>query len=162
MQQGATSGGQPPTAGTTPPSGYSNVAATLHVYAYPKSSQPPDKQFHDETECYQSAQGANAGQDAPQGQPAQQSKAGQGSTVKGSAGGAAAGAAVGAIAGDAGQGAAIGAVGGAVVGRRAKKKAKQQAEKEQQQQEQTQQAQAVDNVKRAYAACMEARNYVVK
>src|SRR5579862_4221822 len=173
-QQGAPSGQpaamppqQPAAAGA--PAGASNVASALHVYAYPKGNQPPDKQPNDETECYQSAQTAN--QPAPgQGQPADQqgqpsgqsSKAGNGATVKGSAGGAATGAAVGAIAGDAGQGAAIGAVGGAAVGHRRKKKAKEEAQKQQEQQQQQQQAQATDNVKRAYTACMEARNYVVK
>jgi hypothetical protein len=49
-----------------------------------------------------------------------------------------------------------------MAGRRQKKKAEQQAEQQQQQQQQAQQAQATDNVKRAYSACMESRNYTVK
>jgi hypothetical protein len=49
-----------------------------------------------------------------------------------------------------------------VAGRRQKKKAQKEAEQQQQQQQQAQQGQATDNVRRAYAACMEARNYTVK
>jgi len=145
--------------------GQSNVAATLHVYAYPNQHQTQSQQFKDETECYNSAQvqaAPNQNAQAGQQQQDQSGKPGKGSTVKGAAGGAAGGAAIGAIAGDAGTGAAAGAVGGAVVGRRKKKKAQEKAEEQQQQQQQAQQAQATDNVKRAYTACMEARNYTVK
>ena len=160
-QQGA-SPGQQPAPGAQP--GSSNVASTLHVYAYPKAKQSSEKQAQDETECYQSAQTATSGpsgqqQGQQQGQPG---TPGQGATVKGSAGGAATGAAIGAAAGDAGKGAAVGAASGAAVGHRRKKKAEKEAKKEQQQQQQAQQAQTVDNLKRAYTACMESRNYTVK
>jgi hypothetical protein len=165
--QGAPS--QQPGAGTPPP-GNSNVASTLHVYSYPKANQSQDQQSKDESECFQWAQGQNAPpadqgqQSAQQGQGQQQgqSKPGSGATVKGSAGGAATGAAIGAVTGDAGTGAAVGAIGGAAVGHRKKKKAQKEAEKEQEQQQQAQQAQVTDNVKRAYSACMESRNYTVK
>jgi hypothetical protein len=154
----------PPQAPANP--GQSNVAATLHVYAYPNQGQPQNQQLKDETECYNSAQvqaapSQNAQADQ-QGQQGQSGKPGQGSTVKGSAGGAAGGAAIGAVAGDAGQGAAIGAVTGAAVGHRKKKKAQKAAQQQQEQQQQAQQTQASDNLKRAYSACMEARNYTVK
>ena len=139
-----------------------NVAATLHVYAYPNSGQTPEKQSKDETECYQSAQNAAAGSGQEPAQPSQASNAGKGQTAKGSAGGAATGAAIGAVAGDAGQGAAIGAIGGAAVGHRRKKKAEQAAKGQEKQQQQAQEAQAADNMKRAYTACMESRNYTVK
>jgi hypothetical protein len=168
VPQPGAAGGQQPAAGAPPP-GSGNVASTLQVYAYPKGEQSPDKQVKDENECYQSAQAVSSGQGQPsaqQGQsPAQQGqsgKPGSGATVKGSAGGAATGAAIGAVAGDAGQGAAIGAIGGAAVGHRRKKKAQQEAAKEQKQQQQAQQAQATDNLKRAYTACMESRNYTVR
>ena len=147
--------------------GQSNVAATLHVYAYPNQHQTSNQQAKDESECYNSAQtqaapsqNAQAGQEGQQ--QGQSGKTGQGSTAKGAAGGAAGGAAIGAIAGDAGTGAAAGAVGGAAVGHRKKKKAKEKAQEQQQQQQQAQQTQATDNLKRAYTACMEARNYTVK
>lgn len=158
-QQGAPAA--QPGAGAPPP-GYSNVASTLHVYAYPNAHQTPDKQFKDETECYQSAQAAATDQGQQTAQQGQPGNAGSGATVKGSAGGAASGAAIGAAAGNAGEGAAVGAIGGAVVGRHKKKKAQQEAKKQQQQQQQAQQAQGSDNTKRAYTACMESRNYTVK
>jgi hypothetical protein len=144
--------------------GQSNVASTLHVYAYPNQHQTPTQQSKDESECYNSAQGQAApNQNAQAGQQQGQSgNAGKGATAKGAAGGAATGAAIGAIAGDAGTGAAAGAVGGAAVGHRKKKKAKEKAAEQQQQQQQAAQTQATDNVKRAYTACMEARNYTVK
>jgi hypothetical protein len=146
--------------------GQSNVAATLHVYAYPNKNQTQDQQLKDETDCYHSAQvqaapnqNAQAGQE---GQQDQSGKAGKGATAKGTAGGAAGGAAIGAVAGNAGEGAAIGAATGAAVGHRKKKKAQEKAQEQQQQQQQSQQTQASDNLKRAYTACMEARNYTVK
>jgi hypothetical protein len=144
--------------------GQSNVAATLHVYAYPNQHQTSNQQAKDESECYNSAQTQAApSQNAQAGQEGQQQgQSGKGSTAKGAAGGAAGGAAIGAIAGDAGTGAAAGAVGGAAIGHRKKKKAKEKAQEQQQQQQQAQQTQATDNLKRAYTACMEARNYTVK
>jgi len=159
-QQGAPAGEQG--AAGAPPPGQSNVASTLHVYAYPKANQPPDKQLKDETECYQSAQSVATDQGQQPAQQGQSGKPGSGATVKGSAGGAATGAAIGAVTGDAGTGAAAGAVGGAAVGHHRKKKAKAEAEKQQKEQQQALQTQATDNVKRAYTACMESRNYTVK
>ena len=105
--------------------GQNNVAATLHVYAYPNQHQTPNQQAKDESECYNSAQTQAApSQNAQAGQEGQQQgQSGKGSTAKGAAGGAAGGAAIGAIAGDAGTGAAAGAVGGAAIGHRKKKKA---------------------------------------
>ncbi len=142
--------------------GQSNVAGTLHVYAYPNKHQSQDQQFKDETACYNSAQGQAAQGAQPQ-QPQQNpSDAGKGAGVKGAAKGAAGGAAIGAIAGNAGAGAGVGAVAGTAAGRRQKKKAEKEAQQQQQQQQQAQQAQGTDNLKRAYTACMESRNYTVK
>jgi len=154
---------QAPASQAAPP-GQSQVAAQLHVYAYPNKNQSPDQQFKDETECYNSAQvqAAPNAQDAQAQQGQDTSKAGKGAGAKGAAKGAAGGAAIGAIAGDAGAGAGIGAVAGGVAGRRQKKKAEKEAEQQQQEQAQGQQAQATDNVRRAYSACMEARHYTVK
>lgn len=167
QQAGAPPSGQQPAAAGAPQPNAGSVASTLHVYAYPNGTQSHEQQSKDEAACYQSAQSATAGSSqsaAQSGQQGQPSDAGKGSTVKGSAGGAATGAAIGAVAGDAGQGAAIGAVGGAAVGRRKKKKAQQEAQQQQQQQQQqqAQQAQATDDLKRAYTACMQSRNYTVK
>ncbi len=93
------------------------------------------------------------------------STAAQGSGVKGAAGGAAAGALFGAIAGDAGKGAAIGAASGAVLGRVRGRKAQSQAEEQvSQQSAATQQAtaQQMDNFKKAFTVCLEAKHYLAK
>jgi Glycine zipper len=157
--------GQPNQPANAQAGGQTNPAAALQVYAYPNMNQTQSQQHKDEGECFQSAQTqvAQAPQNSQgtQGQQ-QQGKPGQGATAKGSAGGAATGAAIGAVTGNAGEGAAVGAVGGAAVGHRKKKKAQQEAQKEQQQQQQAAQTQATDNLKRAYTACMESRNYTVK
>lgn len=137
---------QQPEAGA-PPRESSNVASTLQVYAYPKANQTRDVQSQDESECYQWAQGQGAPPEQQQGPQQSTNESGTGVTVSGSSGSAA-------VAGDAGEGAA----GNAAVEHHKKKKAQQEAEKEQQ----TQQAPATDNVKRAYSACMESRNYTIK
>jgi hypothetical protein len=130
--------------GGAPPQESSNVASTVQVYAYPKANQTPDKQSQDESECYQWAQGQGAPPEQQQGPQQSTNEAGTVATVSGSSGGA----------GDAGEGAA----GNATVEHHKKKRAQQEAEKEQQ----TQQAPPTDNVKRAYSACMESRNYTIK
>ncbi len=136
--------GNQPEAGT-PSQESSNVASTLQVYAYPKANQTPGMQSQDESECYQWAQGQGA---PPEQQGAQQStnEAGMGTAAAGSSGSAA-------VAGN-----PEGATSSAAAGHHKKKKAQQESDKEQQ----TQQAPATDNVKRAYSACMESRNYTIK
>jgi outer membrane lipoprotein SlyB len=85
-----------------------------------------------------------------------------GSAVAGAAGGAALGVAIGAISGDAGKGAAIGAVSGAVLGRRRGNMVK--ASEQNQANNQAAQAnfELEDGFKKAFAACLEAKNYTVK
>ena len=97
---------------------------------------------------------------------------GQGGVMKDAAGGAALGAIGGAIAGDAGKGAAIGAASAALFGgvKRNQRKSEEDAWRRQQQQQQAQQRTAyqqeinmrTDDYRRAYAACMTARNYTVQ
>ena len=146
--------------------GQSSPSAALHVYAYPSNNQSPSQQSKDEGECFQWAKAQNSqapDQSASAGEEQKNpSDAGKGAGAKGAAKGAAGGAAIGAIAGDAGAGAGIGAVAGTAGGRRQKKKAEKEAEQQQQQQQQAQQAQGMDNLKRAYSACMESRHYTVK
>ena len=162
------------------PLGYAQqktLAATLDIYAFPSKGQTPEQQSQDETACYQFAT-QNSGVDpfALQKQALQQqqqtaqatqeaSKAGQGAGVKGAVAGAAGGALIGGIAGDAGKGAAIGAGVGVVAGRRrgraAEEKATQQAQQQGQQAQQATQQQ-MDNFKKAFSVCMEAKNYMVK
>jgi hypothetical protein len=128
-----------------PPRESSNVASTLQVYAYPKANQTPDMQYQDEAECYQWAQGQGAPPEQQQGAQQSTNEAGTSVTASGSSGSPA-------VASDAGEGTAS----GSTVGHNKKKKAQQEPEKEQQQ------GPATDNVKRAYSACMESRNYTIK
>jgi hypothetical protein len=158
-------------------SGQKTLAATMNVYVFPSAGQAPSQQSQDEAECYNWAV-QNTGTDpfqlqkqaqAQQQQAAaaqqQASKTAQGSGLKGAAGGAAAGALIGGIAGDAGKGAAIGAASGAVVGRSRGRRAEQQAQQQvAQQSAQAQQAtaQQLDNFKKAFSVCLEAKKYMVK
>jgi hypothetical protein len=136
-------GDQQPEAGA-PPRESSNVASTLKVYAHPKANQTPDMQYQDEAECYQWAQGQGAPPEQQQGAQQSTNEAGTSITASGSSGSPA-------VAGDAGEGAAS----GSTVEHHKKKKARQE-------EQQALQAPATDNVKRAYSACMESRNYTIK
>jgi len=147
---------------TQPGSGRSAMASQLGVFVYPKNEQNEAKQAKDENECYGSAKqqtGIDPAAPPPPPQEAQQQKGGG---AKGAAKGAAGGAAIGAIAGDAGTGAAVGATAGAVRGRRQQKKANKQAEQQAQQNAKAQQQQTMDTFKKAFSACMDARQYSVK
>jgi hypothetical protein len=159
------------------PSGQKTLAATMNVYVFPTTGQTAAQQSTDEAECYNWAV-QNTGTDpfqlqkqaqAQQQQAAaaqqQASQAAQGSGLKGAARGAAGGALIGGIAGDAGKGAAIGAASGAVVGRSRGRRAEQQAEQQVAQQSASAQqatAQQLDNFKKAFSVCLEAKKYMVK
>jgi hypothetical protein len=165
------------TAAIAPPSGTKTLAATLKVYAFPGAGQAAAQQSQDETECYNWAV-AETGSDpfhianeaaqqqqqaAQQQQQAQQSTSG--SALKGAVGGAAGGAIIGAIAGNAGKGAAIGAGVGAI-GNRARvqsqaNKASEQAAQQSQAVAKTSAAQ-MNDFKKAFSACLEAKKYTVK
>ena len=159
----------------------------LGVFVFGRSNQSPDKQLKDESECYGAARqqsGIDPKAPPPTGKTAEQ-KAGEqkaaaqnaasakGGRGRGAARGAAGGAAIGAIAGDAGKGAAAGAVAGTMRGG-AQQRSQQAAAKEQaaakvsaQQQKEEDQlklahAEGLDSFQRAFAACMDARNYSVK
>jgi len=141
-------------------SGRSPLASLLGVFVYPKNGQDQSQQAKDENECYNSAK-QKSGID-PAAQAPQQAQETKGGEAKGAAKGAAGGAAIGAIAGDAGAGAAIGATAGAVRGRRQQRKANKEAEQQAQQNTQAQQQQTMDAFKKAFSACMDARQYSVK
>jgi hypothetical protein len=140
----------------------SPLASQLGVFVYPKSNQDKAKQAKDENECYGSAKQQSGVDPAAPPPPPQQAQQAKGGGAKGAAKGAAGGAAIGAIAGDAGTGAAVGATAGAVKGRRQQKKANQAAAQQAQQNTQAQQQQRMDTFKKAFSACMDARNYSVK
>jgi hypothetical protein len=161
-----------------PPPAPQSLAATLNVYVFPSKGQTPSQQSQDESACYQWAVG-NTGVDPFQAQKQAQAQAQQaqaqeqqvaqsskGAGARGALGGAAVGALVGEIADDnAGKGAAWGAALGGISARRRAKASEQQAT--QQIQAQSQQAQAasqteIENFKKAFSVCLEAKNYMVK
>lgn len=159
----------------------------IGLFVFGKNGQTPDQQLKDETDCYGAAKqqsGIDPKAPAPAGKSAEQKAAEQkaaadsadtpkGGRARGAARGAAGGAAVGAIAGDAGKGAAAGAVAGTMRGGMQQRQASAAAQKEaaakaaaQQQKEEDQlklaHAEGLDMFQRAFAACMDARNYSVK
>jgi len=159
------------------PSG-KTLAATLNVFVFPGAAQPPDQQSKDEVECYEWAT-ANTGSDpfelekqatAQQQQTEQQvsqaAAATKGAGARGAVGGAAAGALIGEIADeDASEAAAAGAAVGAVAARRRSRAASEQAQASAQQSGAAQQAataEQVENFKKAFSVCLEAKEYLVK
>jgi hypothetical protein len=162
-------------------------AQNIGMFAFPRNGQNADQQLKDEAECYGMAKqrtGIDAQAPPPQGlseeeknlaqqQAAENAKQKQGGRARGAARGAAGGAAIGAIAGDAGKGAAAGAVAGTMKGgmgqRSANAQSKQQAaaqtaaaqKKAEEEMLHNHQA-GIDTFQRAFAACMDARNYSVK
>lgn len=155
-----------------------SLSSTLEVYVFPANGQEASTQSKDEAACYEWAVGntgsdpfdlekqktADAEQAAAEQQAAQQ--AGRGSGARGAVRGAAAGALIGEIANDdASEGAAWGAAAGAIRGRRQGRQANQQAQQQAAQQaEQREEATAeqVDNFKKAFSVCLEAKEYMVK
>jgi hypothetical protein len=162
-------------------------AQNIGMFAFPRNGQSADQQLKDESECYGMARqrtGIDAQAPPPRGlseeekkaaqqQAADNAKQVQGARVGGAARGAAGGAAIGAIAGDAGKGAAAGAVAGTMRGgmaqRQANAQSKQQAaaqtaaaQKKAEEETLRQHQEGLDTFQRAFAACMDARNYSVK
>jgi len=160
------------------PAAPKTLAATLGVYVFPGAGQTPAQQSVDEAQCYEWAVGntgvdpfelqKQAQQQAQQAEAAQQqaATAGQGKGARGAVAGAAAGALIGEIADDkGGEGAAAGAAVGLIAGRRRGRAASAQAQQEvaqQSQQAQAVTAQQAEGFKKAFAACLEAKKYVVK
>lgn len=155
-----------------------SLAATLNVYVFPTKGQAADQQSQDEASCYTWAvqnSGSDpfalqkqAGQQQQQTEQAEQqiSDAGKGAGAKGAVGGAAAGALIGEIAGnDVGTSAAYGAAAGAIIARRRARQQQEQATQrlEQQSQQATQATQQqMENFKKAFSVCLEAKDYLVK
>lgn len=165
------------------------VAAQAGLYAYPSAGQDEQRQRQDRLECHEwsvnqtgfnpnTAQVRSGGGQAHGAPPPSQSgffgkrRAGEGGIVRDAAGGAALGALGGAIAGDAGEGAAIGAVAGTLFGtiRRSQRQQEQENYRQQQRAQQEQMrrqqeaeiARGTDAYRRAWAACMNARDYDVQ
>jgi hypothetical protein len=155
-----------------------SLSSTIEVYVFPTEGQDASQQSRDEAECYQWAVqntgvdpfdlAKQAEQQQQQAAAAQQevAQAGQGAGAKGAVGGAAAGALIGEIASDdAGRGAAYGAAAGAIVARRRTRRAKAEASEQVEQQSQQAQkatAEQIENFKKAFSVCLEAKDYLVK
>jgi hypothetical protein len=155
-----------------------SLSATMNVYVFPTQGQDAAQQSKEEAECYNWA-AQNTGvdpfdlakkkeQQKQQADQAQQqiAQAGRGAGAKGAVGGAAAGALIGEIAdNDAGKGAAYGAAAGAIVARRQARRAQAEASKQVEQQNQQAQkatAEQIENFKKAFSVCLEAKEYMVK
>ena len=160
------------------PTGQKTLAATINVYVFPADGQTAEQQSRDEAECYAWAV-SNIGTDpfdlAKQAQQQAQSteqqrkaiaQSDRGSGLRGALRGAAVGALIGEIANDdPGDGAAWGAAAGAISGRRQARRNQQQASRELDRREQSQQqatAQQIENFKKAFSVCLEAKGYLVK
>ena len=154
------------------------LAATMEVFVFPSEGQNSSQQAKDEVTCYEWAVGntrtdpfALAKQEQSEQQLAQAEKqaaeqVGRGRGAQSAVAGAAAGALIGEIANDdAGKGAAWGAAAGAIRGRRVGRQQQQQAQQEvaakaEQREEST--AGELDNFKKAFSVCLEAKEYMVK
>ena len=158
--------------------GGKTLASTMDVYVFPKEAQQSEQQSKDEAACYEWA-GDNTGnnpfdlqkQSAVQAEQTEKEKAaaqqaGQGAGARGMLRGAAKGALIGEIANDdASEGAAWGAAAGAMRGRRQSQAAKAQATAKAEQQGQVKQqatAEQIENFKKAFSVCLEAKEYLVK
>ena len=145
------------------------ASAQSDMFIYPKGGQSNEQLEKDKYDCYQWAK-KQTGFDpmevprASAPPPKQEPK--KGGALRGVLGGALLGAAVGEIANDdAGKGAAIGAAAGGLFGgaRRHKQVKQQEAEEQQWANEQAAQYSSRRNsYNRAFAACLEARDYTVK
>jgi len=127
---------------------------------FPNADQAPEQQEQDKFACYSWAKDQSdfdpmAPPTATEPPPQQQARRG------GLLGGAARGAVIGGIAGDAGKGAAAGAAIGGM--RRQDQKRKEQQQRQQWEQEQQRiYAEKRNRYNRAYAACLEGKNYTVR
>jgi hypothetical protein len=159
------------------PSG-KTLASTMDIYVFPKEAQAADQQSKDEASCYEWAVG-NSGSDPFELQQQQVAQAeqtaeaiaaaeqtGQGAGARGAVRGAVAGAVIGEIVDDdASDGAAIGAAAGAIRSRRRARAAQAEATEAAEQQGQAKQqatADQIDNFKKAFSVCLEAKDYLVK
>jgi hypothetical protein len=157
--------------------GQKSLSSTMNVFVFPEKGQDSSTQSQDEVACYEWAVNQTgsdpfdlkkqAEQQKAQTDAAKQQaqKAGEGAGASGAVGGAAVGALIGSISGDAGQGAAIGAVVGGSRGRRARRGAQAQATQQVEQQGQQMQAataEQIENFKKAFSVCLEAKDYMVK
>lgn len=141
-----------------------SIASSLELFVFPNDDQDSEQQQADEVSCFKWAK-EQTGYDPinpTQVEAEQVDRSADGTAIVGAAGGAAAGAAIGAIAGDAGKGAGIGAVAGAIRGRRAKVVGDEVQQQQNNANAAAAEAKMLDDYKRAFSVCMEAKGYTVK
>ena len=158
--------------------GAKSLASTLEVYVFPTEGQEAGQQSIDEAECY-SWSVNNVGSDPfdlqkqseqqqqqTEQQVQQAQSATQGAGAQGAVKGAAAGAVIGAVADeDKSEAAAAGAVVGAVAARRRSRAASAQAQQQAVEQGAANQqatAEQIENFKKAFSICLEAKDYLVR
>jgi hypothetical protein len=167
-----------PVVAQSPSGGQKTLAATMNVYVFPTKGQPPEQQSQDEATCYEWAVqntgtdpfdlAKRAEQEKAQSEQAkrQAAETGRGAGAGGAVSGAAVGALIGEIASDdPGKGAAYGAAAGLISGRRRGRAAQRQAmgaAEQQAQQTQAATAEQLENFKKAFSVCLEAKEYLVK
>ena len=134
----------------------------LNLYVFPKGEKSPEQQLKDDNDCFAAARSQSGydGKLADSNVPPPREKTG--GAIKGAIGTAAVGTIIGAIAGDAGKGAAIGAGVGLVGGSANQSEANRMARERAAAEEAYRKGTAVADLKRAYAACMDAKGYSVK
>jgi len=139
---------------------FSITSMASELMIFPNANQAPEQQEQDKFACYNWAKG-QSGFD-PMAPPTATKPPPQKQAKKGGVGtGLLRGAVVGAIVGDAGKGAAAGAaIGG--MRRQDQKRQEGQAQKQWEQEQQQIYAQSRNNYNRAYAACLEGKNYTVR
>jgi hypothetical protein len=141
-----------------------SIAKSLGLYVFPSQNQDQATQDADEIACYKWAM-EQTGYDPinpPQIEAEQVDTSPDGTAVRSAARGAAAGAAIGAIAGDTGKGAAIGAAAGGMSGRRAKKRGDQAQQQQNIENADAKEKALLDDFKKAFTVCMEAKGYTIK
>jgi hypothetical protein len=156
----------------------SSLAASLEMYVLPGAGQTPETQSSHEAQCYdwakrnvrvdplQLEQQAQERIAQLEGSKRQAKQATAGSGAVGAVAGAAGGALIGEIASnDAGEGAAIGAAVGLLAGLARRQSARSQVDAQvsaQQQHVEQVTAAQLDNFKKAFAVCLEAKQYLVR
>jgi outer membrane lipoprotein SlyB len=142
------------------------VTVSQDLFIYPKKGQDSATLEKDKYECYQWAKQQSGVDPSRTAEPYSQQNSSnqrQGEVARGAARGALAGAVIGEIANDdAGKGAAIGAVGGGFAGGKRRRDRIAQSQSTQQQQYKASEEKNRTDYNRAYAACLEARDYTVK
>jgi hypothetical protein len=156
-------------------------AQRIGLFAFPRNNQSADQQLRDETDCYSAARQRTGidSQTPPPGLSDDEIRAAQlqatanaqqgprrlGGALRGAAGGAA----IGAFTGNPGAGAGIGAVSGTMSTGAARRGANAQSQQQvaaavrrAEEELLRQHMQGIDAFQRAFAACMESRNYSVK